>query len=330
MRFFRFGVRSCLATFLVVAGAGVRLAAAPATLRKVVLQTDWFPQAEHGGFYQALAKGFYRDAGLDVEILSGGPGVAIKLSVAKGTADFGLYRSDDVIMAASRGLPLIMVGAVLQHDPEALLVHQDSPVHSLADLDGRRVIAPVSMTWIPYVQKKYGIYFDLQQVNYSLAVFLADKTTIQQCMMTSEPYFVAQHGVRSRTVPLADAGYDPYHTIMCRRELVRNNPDVVRKFLAASIRGWRDYLDGDPAPAIESILQRNREMTAGQIAFSRDALIARALVKGDPARGEGIGRISVARIQSQIAVLTDLKILETPVVAATVATQEFLPAADTP
>ena len=74
----------------------------PAALRKVVFQSDWFPQAEHGGFYQALVKGYYREAGLDVEILPGGPGAAIKLSVAKGTADFGMYRSDDVIVAASR------------------------------------------------------------------------------------------------------------------------------------------------------------------------------------------------------------------------------------
>jgi hypothetical protein len=89
------------------------IAPAATSLRKVVLQSDWFPQAEHGGFYQALAKGFYREAGLDVEILPGGPGATIKLSVAKGTADFGMYRSDDVIVAASRGLPLVIVGAVM-------------------------------------------------------------------------------------------------------------------------------------------------------------------------------------------------------------------------
>src|ERR1017187_2015988 len=114
----------------------------PPPLRRVVFQTDWFPQAEHGGFYQALAKGFYREAGLDVEILPGGPGATIKLSVAKGLADFGMYRSDDVIVAAGRGLPLIIVGAVLQHDPEALLVHASSPVKTLQDLNGHSVIAP--------------------------------------------------------------------------------------------------------------------------------------------------------------------------------------------
>ena len=335
MRFPRIGFMVGLAALLAAGCARQRPAdAAPATrpgeLHKVVLQTDWFPQAEHGGFYQALAKGFYREAGLDVEILPGGPGAAIKLSVAKGQADFGMYRSDDVIVAASRGLPLIMVGAVLQHDPEGLLVHDESPVRTLADLNGHHVIAPASMTWIPYVQKKYGITFDLTQVNFSLSVFLADKDAIQQCMVTSEPYFVAQHGVRARTVPLADSGYDPYHTIMCRRELARTSPGIIRAFLAASIRGWRDYLDHDPAPANELILQRNAQMSAAQIAFSRDALIARSLVKDDVTHGEGIGRISVARIQSQIDVLTELKIIEKPVAVASVVTREFLPASDTP
>ncbi len=313
----------------VLAGGCARQQAAvsPATgLRKVVLQSDWFPQAEHGGFYQALAKGFYREAGLDVEILPGGPGATIKLSVAKGIADFGLYRSDDVIVAASRGLPLIMVGAVLQHDPEALLVHESSPVRTLRDLAGRSVIAPLSMTWIPYVKKKYGIEFDLRPLNYGLAIFLADQDAIQQCMMTSEPYFAEQRGVRVRTVPLAGSGYDPYHTIICRRELVRTSPEVVRAFVAASIRGWRDYLEGDPTPAHALIRQRNSQMSEGQLAYSRNALITHALVSGNPAHGERIGQISIARIQQQIDVLTEVKILEVPVAAARVVTRAFLPA----
>lgn len=312
---------------LVTSGCTRQDAAAvpPAALRKVVLQSDWFPQAEHGGFYQALAKGFYREAGLDVEILPGGPGATIKLSVAKGTADFGMYRSDDVIVAASRGLPLIMVGAVLQHDPEALLVHADSAVKTLADLNGRSVIAPPSMTWIPYVKQKYKIKFDLRPLNYGLAVFLADPNAIQQCMITSEPYFAEQHGAKVRTVPLATSGYDPYHVIMCRRELTRTSPDMVRAFVAASMRGWRDYLEGDPAPAHALIQQRNHQMSTGQLDYSRRALLAQALVTGDATRGERIGRITLERIQQQIDVLTDVKILEVPVTAASVATRAFLP-----
>src|SRR5258705_7430632 len=103
-----------------------------------------------------------------MELPPGGPGGPIRLGVAKGTADFGMYRSDDVIVAASRGLPLVIVGAVLQHDPEALLVHAASPVKTLADLNGRSVIAPPSMTWIPYVKKKYGVNFDLRPLSYGM------------------------------------------------------------------------------------------------------------------------------------------------------------------
>ncbi len=298
---------------------------APVALRKVVFQSDWFPQAEHGGFYQALVKGYYREAGLDVEILPGGPGAAIKLSVAKGQADFGMYRSDDVIVAVGRGMPLVIVGAVLQHDPEALLVHAASPVKTLADLNGRSVIAPPSMTWIPYVKKKYGVNFDLRPLNYGLAIFLGDPDAIQQCMLTSEPYFAAQHGVKVRTIALSDSGYDSYHAIICRRALVRSNPETVKAFVAASIRGWHDYLEGDPAEANALILKRNNQMTAGQLEFSRKAMIDHALVSGDPAHAEHIGRSSLKRIQQQIDVLTEMKILEVPVTAAGVATRAFLP-----
>jgi NitT/TauT family transport system substrate-binding protein len=305
------------------------LPAKPAALRKVVLQTDWFPQAEHGGFYQALAKGFYAEAGLEVEILPGGPGMTMKLNVAKGVADFGMYRSDDVIVAASRGIPLMMVGAVLQHDPEILLVHDSDPVRALSDLGGRTIIAPLSATWVAYVQKKYGIKINQIPPAYGVTVFLGDPNALQQAMVTSEPYFVAQHGVKFRTIPLADENYDPYHTIICRQDLARTDPELIRVFLAASIRGWRDYLEGDPAPANALILKRNPQMTPEQIAFSRDALKTRALVEGDPAKGEDIGQFSMARIERQIALLTELKILEKPVRAESVATREFLPTPST-
>jgi len=326
MRFVRHACWLLAITFL--AGGCARHEAegkGPGVRRKVVFQSDWFPQAEHGGFYQALVKGYYGDAGLDVEILPGGPGASIKLGVAKGAADFGMYRSDDVIVAASRGLPLVIVGAVLQHDPGALLVRASSPVRTLADLSGRSVIAPPSMTWIPYVKQKYGVKFDLRPLNYGLAVFLGEPDAIQQCMLTSEPYFAEQRGVKTRTIPLSDSGYDPYHAIICRRALIRTNPEVVKAFVAASIRGWHDYLEGDPAEAHALIMQRNRQMTAGQLEYSRNALITHALVTGDPAHGERIGRISLKRIQQQIDVLAEMKILEVPVTAAGVATRAFLP-----
>ncbi len=301
-------------------------ARAPA-LRKVVFQTDWFPQAEHGGFYQALAKGFYRQAGLDVEIRPGGPGVGIKVPVSKGDVDFGMNRSDDVMVVASRGLPLVMVAAVLQHDPQALMVHAESPVKSLRDLKGRTLTASVGMTWIPYLQKKYRITFDLKPNSYSVAAFLADKNAIQQCFVTNEPFYAQQQGVRVRTLPLAASGYDVYHVIICRRELIRENPELVRVFVAASIRGWRDYLDSDPAPAHELILKRNSQISPELLEFSRGEMILRQLVTGDRERGEDIGQLSLNRLAEELDVLLDLKIMDIPVAIGAVATREFLPPA---
>jgi NitT/TauT family transport system substrate-binding protein len=228
-------------------------------LRQLIFQSDWFPQAEHGGFYQALAKGYYREAGLDVEILPGGPGAGIKLKIAKGDADLGMMRSDDVALAVSQGLPLLIVGATLQHDAEALLVHADSPVKTLADLAGRTVIAPISMTFIPFIQKRYGIQFNLIPTTYGLAAFLANKDAIQTCFLTSEPFYARQRGVAVRVLPVTDAGYDVYQAIACRQKLAREEPEVVRAFVAASIRGWRDYMENDPTPANRLILERNRE-----------------------------------------------------------------------
>jgi NitT/TauT family transport system substrate-binding protein len=251
--------------------------------------------------------------------------VSIKLLVAKGDADFGMNRSDDVMVAVSRGMPLIMVAATFQHDPQALMVHADSPVKSFKDLQGRTVTASPSMTWIPYIQKKYGLKFALKPTNYALASFLADKDAIHQCLVTNEPFFAQQHGVAVRTLPLADSGFDVYHAVICRRELARLEPQVVRAFVAASIRGWRDYLTGDPTPAHTLIMKRNSQMTPEQLAFSRSELILRSIVAGDPARGEDIGQISLTRLSEELDVLVDLKLLDAPIGVNTVATREFLP-----
>ena len=295
--------------------------------RKVVLQTDWFPQAEHGGFYQALAKGFYAQAGLDVEIWPGGPGSGIKLKVARGDADFGMQRSDDLMLAAAQGLPLVMVAATLQHDGMALMVHEGSPVRNFRDLDGRAVVGNVGMAWFPFLEKKYGIKIERRQNTYGLGEFLSNTAAIQQCMVTSEPFFARQNGREVRTLPLASSGYDCYHTIFTRRDLIRTAPDVVRAFVQASIRGWRDYLGSDPAPANMLILKRNPQMSAALLDFSRQELILRSLVRGDPALGEDIGQLSLARLSEQMDALLSLKIMEAPLAISSVATTEFLPRA---
>jgi NitT/TauT family transport system substrate-binding protein len=294
-------------------------------LRRVVLQTDWFPQAEHGGYYQALARGFYREAGLDVELWPGGPGAGIKLKVARGDADFGLLRSDDLILSVSRDLPLVMVAATMQHDPQALMVHDASPVRTFKDLDGRAVIGNVGMAFYPYLESKYGIRLVRRQNTYGLGEFFANPETIQQCLVTNEPFFAAKAGHKVRTLPLTAAGYDCYQALFTRREVIRQSPAMVRAFVHASIRGWRDYLEQDPEPADDLILRRNPDMTRELLTFSRQALIKDAYVRGDPAKGEEIGRLSPARIAAQVDTLLKLRILDRRIEVTDAATTEFLP-----
>lgn len=288
-------------------------------LTRVTLQTDWFPQGEHGGFYQALAAGHYAAAGLDVEIWPGGPGAGIRLKVARGDADFGMLRADDVLLAASRGLPLVMVMATLQHEALALMVHADSPVRAFPDLAGRTVIGNVGMAWMPFLERRFGITFEKRQNTYGLGEFLGRPDLIQQVMVTNEPYFARAQGREVRWLGLAEAGYDPYHVVVSSRSLVRERPGLVRAFVQASIRGWHDYLTGDPAAADALILQRNPQMAPGLLAHSRRELIAGRFVTGDPARGERIGRLDPARLAALAAQLRELGILEAPLDLAAVA-----------
>jgi NitT/TauT family transport system substrate-binding protein len=220
----------------------------------------------------------------------------------------------------------MIVAAVLQHDSQVLLVHAASPVKTLNDLAGRTVTASVGMAWIPWLKQSRGIEFALRPQTYGLAGFFADPDAIQQGLVTNEPYIAQQHGVAVRTLAIGASGFDAYHTLFCRRDLARADPEVVRAFVAASIRGWRDYLDGDPAPAHALILQRNSQMTPGLLAFSRGELILRSLVRGDAARGEDVGRIKLHRIADQIEKLRATKILNDALPAEQVATKEFLPA----
>ncbi len=299
---------------------------AAAPLRKVSLQSDWFPQAEHGGYYQALVKGYYREAGLDVAIWPGGPGAGIKLKVARGDADFGMNRSDDIILAVGQGMPLVFVGATLQHDPLALMVHAASPVRSFPDLAGRVVVGNVGLAYLSFIEKKFGIIFERRQNTYGIGEFLANPEIIQQCLVTNEPFFARQNGKEVRTLSLRDAGYDSYHGIFCRKETVRQSPEVVRAFVAATARGWADYLAGDPSEAHREILRRNPQISVELLEFTRGEIIRRGLARGDSAKGEKLGQLSLDRIAREIETLRSLGVLTTPLAVGDVATIDYVPA----
>jgi NitT/TauT family transport system substrate-binding protein len=299
--------------------------AAGAAPTKVRFQTDWYPQAEHGGHYQALARGFYAEAGLDVEIMPGGPGAFVAQKLATGQADLAMGRGDDVFLAVSQGLPLLIVAALMQHDPQCLLLHEENPVSSFADLNGKAIMAAPGATWIEHVKARYRIDFSLIPLNYGLAQFMSDKAFIQQAFITNEPFYVRQAGARPKTLLIADSGCDSYRVIITSQRFARENPEAVRAFVAQSIRGWDDFLRGDPAPGKALIAARNEKMSDEFMGYSIEAMRRYRLVEGHADRGERTGLLTRRRLQEQIDLLATLKILERPLTVDQAVSFDFLP-----
>jgi NitT/TauT family transport system substrate-binding protein len=308
------------------AGCAPKEKTAPAPgLTQVAIQTDWYAQAEHGGFYQALAKGFYKDQGLDVDVLQGGPSTRLAETVATGRVAFAIGRSDDVMNSVSQGLPLVIVGALMQHDPQGLLLHEENPVNDFKALDGKTVMASPGAVFVQYLQSHYKIKLNIMPLNYGLAQFMADKNFIQQCFVTNEPFYVRQGGGRPKTLLLADSGLEPYRVILTSQKFARENPEVVRAFLAATFKGWADFMSGDPAPGNELILKRNENMSKELLTYAIGEMDRLKLVSGDPGKGERIGLLTRKRLREQMALMVDLKILAEPLPLEKIARFDLLP-----
>jgi NitT/TauT family transport system substrate-binding protein len=289
-------------------------AASSAAPTKITVQLDWVAEPEHGGFYQALARGFFRDEGLEVTLIPGGPNAFATQKVASGQAQFAQADSTNTILAIAQGIPVINFAAVFQNDPSVLMLHSDNPVARFEDLAGKSVMARPEWAFIPYVKKKYGIEFGLIPQNFSLANFVADKNFIQQAFYIAEPFNVAKesHGtIKTKYLYPWDAGFDAYVVIIANKPWLAKNPDASRAFYRAYVRGWQDYLEGDPAPAHALMKKANSSATDDYLAFSRQMIIDEKLVIG---RTNGsaaqIGRLSRDRFQTQLTQLRDLDILK--------------------
>ena len=280
------------------------------SLTKVVLQTDWYPQPEHGGFYQALVEGYFEEEGLEVEILPGGPNTVSAEKVALGQVQFAMGKSNDLMNYVARGVPLVMVGALLQHDPQALLFHQENPINDFGDLDGKRIMVGPGSAFIDLIKEKYQIDFDVIPLDYSIAQYLLDKTFIQQCFITSEPYFAKKEGANPGAILIKESGFDPYHVWYARSDYAANNPEIMEAFSRACIKGWTHYLSGDTTKADALLKSLNPKLDDEFIAYSKQAMIEYGLVTGETGDPKVIGSISRSRVENEVRQLVDLGVLE--------------------
>lgn len=294
---------------LLLACSPAKHSAAPASnLTPIRFATDWRAEAEHGGFYEALAEGEYAKRGLDVKIVQGGPGVNVPQLLAAGSVDLGIGSNGFVVLnLAQENVPVKAVAAVFQKDPQVLIAHPDGGVNGLADLKGHPILlgdASVTTFWI-WLKAKYGLTDDqVRKYTFNNGPFLADKRAVQQGYLTSEPYTIEkQAGMKPKVFLLADNGYPGYATmILAPDALIAKNPAAVKAFVEATAKGWNDYLNGDPRPADALIMKDNPEMTQDILDQARAKLKANGIVDGGDAapgaKGGGIGVMTDARWQT--------------------------------
>jgi len=265
---------------------------------KVVFLTNWLAQAEHGGFYQAVAEGTYRKHGLDVEVRMGGPQVNVVQLLLAGQADLVMGYDLQTIKLVEQGLPVVTVAATFQKDPAALIAHPD--VKSLPELKGRTLLIGQASetTFWPWLKARYG-FSETQKRPYAFSVqqFLVDKNVAQQGYATSEPYTIEKGGVRPNVFLLADAGYPPYaQTIVTMQRTVLERPDVIRRFVEATAEGWKSYL-ANPAPGNALIRKANPQMEEELLAYGLRKMKEFGLVTGGDAKTAGILTMTDARWQ---------------------------------
>jgi NitT/TauT family transport system substrate-binding protein len=302
-----------LAFVLAVSGCRGNQPVADSGLTPVRLQLDWYPQPEHGGFFAAQLLGYYKAEGLDVTLLPLPQyGSAVQL-VSTGKSDFGLGSSDAILEWNANGLPVVAVSATMQHDPQAVMVHGNSPIHDFKDIEGHTVAAQTGATWLKYVISRYNLR-EVRQVpsTLSIANFLADPNYVQQIFVTSEPFLAKQAGADVRTLLISSSGYDPYRVQFTTRDFAAQHPDVVAKFVRASIRGWQAYL-ADPAATNALLLKLNPALNPAQEAYSTQALRDGGFITGAEPATPQTGRMTAERWQATYQQLKSLGILQSSI-----------------
>ena len=284
-------MKSLLATIALAAMAFVAQAQ-----DKVTFLTSWYAQAEHGGYYQAVATGIYKKYGLDVTIKMGGPQVNAVQLVAAGQAEFMMGKDFQTLAGIEQGVPLVTVAALFQKEPQGMVTHMD--VNGLVDLRDKTILVATSgrSTWWPWLKLKYG-FKDEQARPYSFSMqpFFADNNMAQQGFPSSEPFIAEKAGQKVKFFMFADDGYPPYgNTIVTTQKMVKDKPDVVQRFVKATLEGWKSYL-ADPAPGNVLIKQDNPKMEDDLLAYGVKKTRELNLFGGGDAARMGAGVMTDAR-----------------------------------
>jgi len=290
------------------------LALSAAAQEKFSFTTNWYAQAEHGGFYQALASGLYKKEGLDVTLKMGGPQVNIMQLLAAGQTDCVMGYDMQTFSGWEQGIHSVTVAAAFQKDPQVLIGHPGH-LNKLEDLKGKSILisAAANTTYWPWLKDKYKLD-DSQKRPYTFNIqpFIADKNVVQQGYLSSEPYAIEKEAkFKPNTFLLSDYGWPPYSTtIVCMEKTIQERPKAVAAFVKASMQGWKDYMKGDPTAANALIKKDNPAMTDDRIVVGIKLLNESGMVFGGDAARLGVGILTDERMKKTYDMLVAMKLLD--------------------
>jgi NitT/TauT family transport system substrate-binding protein len=282
---------------LAVTGAGAR------ALDRVTLGTDWKAEAEHGGYYQALATGIYQKHGIEIVLRQGGPQINQSQLLAAGRIDFAISSNSFIpLNFAKNGIPVVAVASLFQKDPAVLIAHKGVGNDSLAALKGKPIMVggDTRVGWWLFLKAKYGYTDDqIRTYNFNIAPFIANKNAVQQGYLTSEPHLIEKADGAPNVFLIADAGYASYASLLTvSQKLIDEKPDLVQRFVDASIEGWYSYVYGDPGPANTLIKKDNPEENDDLLDYAVAKMKEYGIVDSGDSAEKGIGAMTDARWSS--------------------------------
>ena len=281
---------------------------------KFSFMTNWFAQAEHGGFYQAIASGLYKKEGLDVTIRMGGPQVNGLQLLAAGQVDCYMGYDVQTMKAREQGIKAVTVAAAFQKDPQVMIGHP-GVVKRMEDLKGKTILisGDANTNYWPWLRTAYGLNdAQVRPYTFNIQPFVADKNVVQQGYLSSEPYAIEKEaGFKPSTFLLSDHGWPPYSTtIVCMEDTLKKKPKAVAAFVKASMQGWKDYLKADNTAANALIKKDNPNMTDGLLANGRALMLSSGMVFSGDAVRQGVGIVTDERMKKTYDMMVAMKLLD--------------------
>ncbi|MDA0590963.1 MAG: ABC transporter substrate-binding protein [Planctomycetota bacterium] len=277
-------------------------------LQKVQLKLNWFPEAEHGGFYAALVHGYYEEAGLAVEILPGGPNEPVRQEVATGRVQFGISNADQILTARAEKANIVGLFAALQTSPRCVMVHEKSGITSFDELKNLTLAINENSSFGSFLRRHASLE-GCKIVPYpgNVSQFLLNEDFAQQGYVFSEPFTAKKEGGDPRNLMAADIGFNPYTSVLISsRKLIDEDPELVRKFVTATRKGWAKYLE-DPAKTNAHIHEKNPEMGLDILEFGAKEL--KGLCTSETVTADNLGEMTTERWSLMTAQLIECEVV---------------------